>query len=246
MLDDFIFEPLLRLFIEYLSTEGISVDQACDSGPDVFLEWLERHVGDDFVPDEHLDEDELISDEQEAAEIIAHYVKSPGIDWLLPFWDHLLATSRPHPARNIKEVHFSAVIRWEDDVTYPITCYVPAELIRPRNSLTDSLLIHMLEVSRKQFSRLISAQSSDKLYDAAGELVSKQDIEDVMSLAKEGLVSLSTDDRLRLERALLFVRSLALPKPPSRSLSNAMQDGLHKAADLDVKIFPIEKEERPE
>ena len=223
MLDDFIFEPLLRLFIEYLSTEGISVDQACDSGPDVFLEWLEKHVGDDFVPDEHLDE-----------------------DWLIPFWDHLLATSRPHPARNIKEIHFSAVIRWEDDVTYPITCYVPAELIRPRNSLTDSLLIHMLEVSRKQFSRLISAQSSDKLYDAAGELVSKQDIEDVMSLAKKGLASLSTDDRLRLERALLFVRSLALPKPPSRSLSNAMQDGLHKAADLDVKIFPIEKEERPE
>jgi hypothetical protein len=247
MLNDFIFSPLSNLFLEYLSDEGISVDEACDRGPDYFLEWLEKKVGDFFVPDEvYEDEEEMISDEQEAEEIIAHYVKSPGIDWLLPFWSSLLSSSRPHPTHSATELHFSVLIRWEDDVVYPFTCLVPSQLIKPKNALNDALLQHMVEVTGKQFSQLLSSRSSDDLHASAGAPIKKETLEEVLQLASQKLDHYPTSDRLELERAISFVRSLVLPRAPSRALGSALRDGISKTEDLDVKVFPIEKEEPPQ
>ncbi len=247
MLDDFIFRPLLGLFVEYLSEEGISVDEASERGPDYFLEWLERKIGDSFVPDEvYEDEEEMISDEQEAEEIIAHYVKSPGIDWLLPFWSCLLSSSRPHPAHSVAEFHLSALIRWEDDVVYPFTCLVPSQLIKPKNALNDALLQHMIEVAGKQFSQLLSSRSSDSLHGLAGAPIAKETLEQVLNLAGQVLDTYPPSGRLELERAISFIRSLVLPRAPSRALGNALRDGISKTKDLDVKVFPIEKEEPPQ
>lgn len=247
MLDDFIFRPLLGLFVEYLSEEGISVDSASEQGPDYFLEWLEKKIGDSFVPDEvYEDEEEMISDEQEAEEIIAHYVKSPGIDWLLPFWSSLLSSSRPHPAHSVTELHFSVLLRWEDDVVYPFTCLVPPRLIKPKHALNDALLLHMVEVAGKQFSQLLSSRSSDNLYDLAGAPIKKEALEKVLQLASQQLDHYPPSSRLEHERAISFIRSLVLPKAPSRALGSALRDGISKTEDLDVKVFPIEKEEPPQ
>ena len=186
-MDDFLFPPLMHLFVEYLSSEGISVNEARDAGPGEFIAWLKTTPLVTLEFDEDPPEDEFISEEQEAAETIAHYVQSDGVDWLLPLWDFLLISSRPHPPKSIRESHFSILIRWEDDVVYPFACYVPSQLVRPSNSLNDSLLVHMAEVANKQFFKLLGAESSSSLHDIAGEPIDKDSIRKVISLAREAI-----------------------------------------------------------
>ena len=242
-MDDFLFPPLMELFVEYLSSEGISVDAARDAGPGGFVDWLTDTPLARMDLTEEPPEDEFISEEQEAAETIAHYLqRSDGVDWLLPFWDFLLISSRPHPYRLIKESHFSILIRWEDDVVYPFSCYIPAQLVKPSNSISDSLLVHMAEVVNKQFFKLLGSESSSTLHDIAGEPIGKDAVRKVLSLAREAIKTCDYGERLSLERALTLLQSLALPRPSAKAFSNALQDGVAKAGNVDLNVFPIGEE----